>query len=184
MGFAQTPVAGRQACKTVIILSCTVFVWSCVFCLDRGSGSCADSGNPGLSYHHSVFLCSTLDKIKCNLRKEQRTVMELNFVTMHRILSPLQVCPGSCGQSLSSLCCSVTFCLHVPTTRLSSDNIYSMQSGVSVLCLACIVHQLTFALHLTLKRISHCAPVASQHGKLLLCCAVCIVLCGGFPNPL
>jgi len=39
----------------------------------------------------SVCVCSTLDKIKCNLRKEQRTVMELNFVTMHRILSPLQV---------------------------------------------------------------------------------------------
>ena len=35
--------------------------------------------------------CSVLDKIKCNLRKEQRTVMEMNFVTMHRILSPLQV---------------------------------------------------------------------------------------------
>ena len=34
--------------------------------------------------------CSVLDEIKCNLRKEQRIVMEMNFVTMHRILSPLQ----------------------------------------------------------------------------------------------
>ncbi|KAA6417573.1 MAG: hypothetical protein FRX49_12448 [Trebouxia sp. A1-2] len=46
----------------------------------------------GYSYtaRENVDLNSTLDKIKCNLRKEQRTVMELNFVTMHRILSPLQ----------------------------------------------------------------------------------------------
>ena len=41
----------------------------------------------------SFECCSVLDKIKCNLRKEQRIVMEMNFVTMHRILSPLQVQP-------------------------------------------------------------------------------------------
>lgn len=49
----------------------------------------------GLGLQLSTVGCSTLDKIKCNLRKEQRTVMELNFVTMHRILSPLQVGPQS-----------------------------------------------------------------------------------------
>ena len=56
----------------------------------------------GLGLQFSAVGCSTLDKIKCNLRKEQRTVMELNFVTMHRILSPLQVGPRSLPQSLWS----------------------------------------------------------------------------------
>lgn len=35
--------------------------------------------------------CSVLDKIKGNLRKEQRIVMEMNFAVMNQILSPLQV---------------------------------------------------------------------------------------------
>ena len=40
----------------------------------------------------SVFLCCrVLDSIKDNLRKEQSTVMEFNFLTMNKILSPIQV---------------------------------------------------------------------------------------------
>lgn len=38
--------------------------------------------------------CSVLDKIKSNLRKEQRIVMEMNFAVLNRILSPLQVKHG------------------------------------------------------------------------------------------
>lgn len=43
-------------------------------------------------HHASVFLCCrVLDSIKDNLRKEQSTVMEFNFLTMNKILSPIQV---------------------------------------------------------------------------------------------
>lgn len=40
---------------------------------------------------NNVHLDSILDDIKCNLRKEQRTVMELNYMTMHKVLTPIQV---------------------------------------------------------------------------------------------
>lgn len=39
----------------------------------------------------NVHLDSLLDDIKCNLRKEQRTVMELNYTTMNKVLTPIQV---------------------------------------------------------------------------------------------
>ncbi|KAK9917755.1 hypothetical protein WJX75_007864 [Coccomyxa subellipsoidea] len=39
---------------------------------------------------NNVHLDSLLDDIKCNLRKEQRTVMELNYMTMHSLLTPIQ----------------------------------------------------------------------------------------------
>ena len=39
----------------------------------------------------NVHLDSILDDIKGNLRKEQRTVMELNYTTMHKVLTPIQV---------------------------------------------------------------------------------------------
>ncbi|CAL8464951.1 g4486 [Coccomyxa elongata] len=38
----------------------------------------------------NVHLDSILDDIKSNLRKEQRTVMELNYTTMHKVLTPIQ----------------------------------------------------------------------------------------------
>lgn len=65
--------------------------------------------------------CSVLDKIKCNLRKEQRTVMEMNFITMHRILSPLQVrfaLHQSVGQ-LHQACPSFCQLLHIPCLMLT-----------------------------------------------------------------
>jgi hypothetical protein len=39
---------------------------------------------------NNVDLNTILDQIKDNLRKEQKTVLEMNCVTMHRILSPIQ----------------------------------------------------------------------------------------------
>ena len=47
----------------------------------------------GIRVHRtSVSLCCrVLDSIKDNLRKEQSTVMEFNFLTMNKILSPIQV---------------------------------------------------------------------------------------------
>ena len=39
----------------------------------------------------NVHLDSILDDIKSNLRKEQRTVMELNYTSMHKVLTPIQV---------------------------------------------------------------------------------------------
>ena len=38
-----------------------------------------------------VNLNRVLDEIKANLRLEQKRVMELNFVMIHRVLSPIQV---------------------------------------------------------------------------------------------
>ena len=38
-----------------------------------------------------MSLNRVLDKIKANLRLEQKRVMELNFVLVHRVLSPIQV---------------------------------------------------------------------------------------------
>ncbi|KAK9837323.1 hypothetical protein WJX81_006202 [Elliptochloris bilobata] len=50
-----------------------------------------------------VRLDEVLDTIRDNLRREQKTVMELNFVTMNRVLSPIQAAlfvveafPGHC----------------------------------------------------------------------------------------
>ena len=77
------------------------------------------------------FCCRVLDTIKDNLRKEQSTAMEFNFLTMTKILSPIQVsisqanlCPvlrlvhhhvsfcksyiGFNIQSLIGLCCQET----------------------------------------------------------------------------
>ena len=45
-------------------------------------GQCANS---------AVQLDHILDDIKCNLRKEQRTVMEQSWYTMHKVLTPIQV---------------------------------------------------------------------------------------------
>ena len=39
----------------------------------------------------TVDLDEILNSIKENLRLEQKHVMEMNFVTMHRLLSPIQV---------------------------------------------------------------------------------------------
>lgn len=47
----------------------------------RGYSSCA---------LQSADLDEILNSIKENLRLEQKHVMEMNFVTMHRLLSPLQ----------------------------------------------------------------------------------------------
>lgn len=41
---------------------------------------------------HAVDLDEILSSLKENLQKEQRRVMELNFLTLHKILSPIQVC--------------------------------------------------------------------------------------------
>ena len=40
---------------------------------------------------HCAQLDQILDDIKCNLRKEQRTVMELSWITVHKVLTPIQV---------------------------------------------------------------------------------------------
>ena len=41
----------------------------------------------------SVQLNSVLDAVKDNLHHEQKRVMEMNFVTVHHVLSPIQVRP-------------------------------------------------------------------------------------------
>lgn len=40
----------------------------------------------------SVQLNSVLDAVKDNLHREQKRVMEMKFVVVHRVLSPIQVC--------------------------------------------------------------------------------------------
>ena len=48
-----------------------------------------------------------LDDIKCNLRKEQRTVMEQSWYTMHRVLTPIQVCPAPWVSYIIDIKCTV-----------------------------------------------------------------------------
>ena len=40
----------------------------------------------------SVQLNTVLDAVKANLHLEQKRVMEMKFVAVHRVLSPIQVC--------------------------------------------------------------------------------------------
>lgn len=54
----------------------------------------------------NVHLDAILDDIKCNLRKEQRTVMELNYMTMHKVLTPIQ---ASCIPYSQELACKLFF---------------------------------------------------------------------------
>ena len=49
----------------------------------------------------NVQLNRVLDEIKANLRLEQKRVMELNFVLVHRVLSPIQVLPTTAVAFLS-----------------------------------------------------------------------------------
>lgn len=69
----------------------------------EGKLDCMSLNGYSHTARENVDLNSVLDKIKCNLRKEQRTVMELNFVTMHRILSPLQ-CALFCVEAFPAHC--------------------------------------------------------------------------------
>ena len=48
--------------------------------------SCAAANN--------VQLDKILDDIKCNLKKEQRIVLELNWHVLYKVLSPIQVSPA------------------------------------------------------------------------------------------
>lgn len=73
---------------------------------------------------NNVHLDSLLDDIKCNLRKEQRTVMELNYMTMHSLLTPIQVraltlllpcnCPFCCPSRVPCEDSFLQFCSSVP----------------------------------------------------------------------
>ena len=49
--------------------------------------SCAAANN--------VELDKILDDIKCNLKKEQRIVLELNWHVLYKVLAPIQVSPTS-----------------------------------------------------------------------------------------
>lgn len=62
----------------------------------------------------NVHLDSILDDIKGNLRKEQRTVMELNYTTMNKVLTPIQVC---CLLPHSHHACTASSLLHQPLGR-------------------------------------------------------------------
>lgn len=68
----------------------------------RGYSNCA---------RQSVELDEILNSIRENLRLEQKNVMEMNFVTMHRLMSPLQVRFASRDESsmnqAASLCHSI-----------------------------------------------------------------------------
>jgi hypothetical protein len=55
---------------------------------------------------NNVQLDSILDDIKGNLRKEQRTVMELNYTTMHKVLTPIQVLLRVPSSGLPAIHCS------------------------------------------------------------------------------
>lgn len=67
----------------------------------RGYSNCA---------RQSVDLDEILNSIRENLRLEQKHVMELNFITMHRLMSPLQVCIiHQSAIACSSICC--TYCI-------------------------------------------------------------------------
>ncbi len=86
-------------------------------------------------------VCSVLDKIKCNLRKEQRTVMELNFVTMHRILSPIQVCMEQRYECLvlASECCNQVCHWSASANRLGINSAASQIKSLSATSwLSCI----------------------------------------------
>ena len=48
--------------------------------------SCAAANN--------VELDKILDDIKCNLKKEQRIVLELNWHVLYKVLAPIQVSPA------------------------------------------------------------------------------------------
>ena len=53
-----------------------------------------------------------LDLVKQNLRLEQKKVMEMNFVTIHRVLNPIQV-----WQALLLVCDVVHICHPCPATQ-------------------------------------------------------------------
>ena len=44
---------------------------------------------------NNVNLDAILDDIKCNLRKEQHTVLELNWHVLYHVLAPIQVIPSA-----------------------------------------------------------------------------------------
>ena len=52
----------------------------------RSACSCAAANN--------VELDKILDDIKCNLKKEQRIVLELNWHVLYKVLAPIQVSPA------------------------------------------------------------------------------------------
>ena len=53
----------------------------------------------------SVQLNAVLDAVKANLHMEQKRVMEMKFVTVHRVLSPIQVPMHAACCSQSHPCC-------------------------------------------------------------------------------
>ena len=57
----------------------------------EGKMACMSLNGYSFCARQNVDLDSVLDAIKDNLRLEQKNVMEMNFVTMHRVLHPIQV---------------------------------------------------------------------------------------------
>lgn len=57
-----------------------------------GKMACIErSNNYLLCARRSVQLNGVLDAVKSNLHQEQKRVMEMMYVTVHRVLSPIQV---------------------------------------------------------------------------------------------
>ena len=56
-----------------------------------GKMACMSLSGYGKCARQTVDLDEILNSIKENLRLEQKQVMEMNYVTMHRLLSPIQV---------------------------------------------------------------------------------------------
>lgn len=55
-----------------------------------GKMACMSLSGYGKCARQTVDLDEILNSIKENLRLEQKQVMEMNYVTMHRLLSPIQ----------------------------------------------------------------------------------------------
>lgn len=65
-----------------------------------GKMACMSLSGYSKCARQTVDLDEILNSIKENLRLEQKQVMEMNYVTMHRLLSPIQVCPLPSSQRL------------------------------------------------------------------------------------
>lgn len=59
---------------------------------------------------NNVNLDAILDDIKCNLRKEQHTVLELNWHVLYHVLAPIQVRPPSPQWSIPITASRLCFC--------------------------------------------------------------------------
>lgn len=56
-----------------------------------GQMACMSLSGYGQCAQKTVELDEVLNRLKENLRLEQQTVLELNFKTMHMLMSPIQV---------------------------------------------------------------------------------------------